>query len=314
MKLVFLEYARLVKAEYERKRANDELPRFRVKSTTTKLKEECLEVFKSRYHQKDEQTLKNYFDVANDETVSLQLIRRTEPDKFKALDKYLKGETETTDETHTEFLAWLIDFRHRPWLPGKDFQLTDEELAIISIPKSPSGETKTPPYDKPKNTIPVMPDDIKGKEKKEVSGGLFFSKPVMIFLIAILGAGILYTIYTAIQQPTGCMYWSGDQYIPIDCDEESLGRLFLPLNPKKVKYFERITRKDTITERSIGKIYYIKDNNAIEYYTYSGNYPNDLNRYVKKLSRRMFDKYLRKKQISLKDSSSAESATIAGNK
>ncbi|MCP9751546.1 hypothetical protein, partial [Ferruginibacter sp. HRS2-29] len=280
----------LVKAEYERKSANDELPRFRVKSTTAKLKDECVAVFKSRYHLKDEQTLKNYFDVANDETVSLQLIRRIEPDKFKALDKYLKGEPETTNERNVELLAWLIDFKHRPFFPGKDFQLTDEEKAIISTPKSPPGGTKTLPYNKPKDTIPGVRDDIKVKEKKEVSGGLFFSRPVMIFLIAFIGVGILYTIYLATNQQTGCMYWSGDQYVPIDCNEEPLGRLFLPLDPKKVKYFERITRKDTITEQSIGKIYYIKDKKQIDYYTYSGNYPQDLNRYVKRLSRYIFDK------------------------
>lgn len=310
MKLVFLEYARLVKAEYERKRANDELPRFRVKSTTTKLKEECLAVFEKGPQLKDQQTLKNYFDVANDETVSLQLIRRTETDKFKALDKYLKGETETTDETHTEFLAWLIDFRHRPWLPGKDFQLTDEEKAILEG-QPPTSMPTPPPVPDPS---PVDPPVKKLPAPVEKADGLFFSKPVMLFLIAILGTGILYTIYTVTNEQTGCMYWSGDQYIPIDCNEKPLGRLFLPLDPKKVKYFERVTRKDTITERSIGKIYYIKDNNTIEYYTYSGNYPNDLNRFVKKLTRRMFDKYLRKKQISMKDSSSVESATIADNK
>jgi len=308
MRLVFLEYAKLVKAEFERKSANDELPRFRVKSTTTKLKDECVAVFKSRYHQKDEQTLKNYFDVANEEAVSLQLIRRTEPDKFKALDKYLKGEPETTNERNVELLAWLIDFKHRPFFTTKDFQLTDEEKAILDgqppIP-TPPPRPEPSPINRPIKNLPAPVDK---------TDGLFFSKPILLFLIAILGTGILYTIYTVTNEQTGCMYWSGDQYIPIDCDEEPLGRLFLPLDPKKVKYFERVTRKDTITERSIGKIYYIKDNNTIEYYTYSGNYPNDLNRFVKKLTRRMFDKYLRKKQISAKDSSSVESATIADNK
>lgn len=93
------------------------------------------------------------------------------------------------------------------------------------------------------------------------------------------------------------MYWNGDQYVPVSCNEDPNDRIFLPLDVKKMKNFQRITRKDTITKRSVGKIFYIKNNNTIEYYTYSGNYPADLNRYVKKLSLRIFEKDSLKRKL-----------------
>lgn len=86
------------------------------------------------------------------------------------------------------------------------------------------------------------------------------------------------------------MYWAYDHYEEVPCDEGRKGRLFLPLEKEKINSFRMITRKDTITAWSVGKMYYIKDKNKIKYYTEPGNFPEDINRTLKKLSRNIFEK------------------------
>ena len=95
---------------------------------------------------------------------------------------------------------------------------------------------------------------------------------------------------------TGCMYWAGDHYEPIACNEKRKGTIILPFDEEKMKNFRKITQ-DTMTEWSIGKAYYAKINNTeIECYTASGNHPVYVTDTLKVLSRYMFNKYVRPKE------------------
>jgi hypothetical protein len=93
---------------------------------------------------------------------------------------------------------------------------------------------------------------------------------------------------------TSCMYWAEDHYAEMPCNEERKDRLKLPMDLEKMKGFKKIIQEDTITERSIGKLYYSKIDNKIEYYTKGGNHPIYVTRTLKVLSRYIYDKYLRK--------------------
>jgi hypothetical protein len=96
---------------------------------------------------------------------------------------------------------------------------------------------------------------------------------------------------------TGCMYWADSCYKEIACNTELKDRVKLPLDLEKMKSFKRIMREDTITEKSIGKIYYIKTRGIIEYYTEGGNHPIDVTRSLRKLSAYMFNQYLGKDRL-----------------
>jgi hypothetical protein len=301
MRLQHFEYIMLIKEAYKKKRTNNEQPLLTL-STPGKIRRECLNVYRERYHKKDEQTLRAFFGPEQPKRQFLQIISEFQTDKFKSLDQYLKGITENTDNANLELLAWLIDFPHRPYTYGKDVILTEEELALIDKTKEPgevsekdilqnkSAEQRDFLDDEADKDLKAYKDeaptaltaDSKNSTKKNKT-----TRAVIFFLILIIGSGGIYIIMD--KAKADCVYWTGEYYEPVPCDEEPNGRRIVPLNEKKMKRLRMITRKDTLTERSIGKVYYIKDG-GVKYYTEGGDYPEDLNRSLKKLSRNIFEK------------------------
>jgi len=123
--------------------------------------------------------------------------------------------------------------------------------------------------------------------------------------VSILSVGA-YLLYN---KDENCMYWAADHYEPVSCNEKGKG-LLVPLNPEKIKSFRKITRKDTITEWSVGKLYYIKNNNDIECYTEGGNYPLNITRSLKVITQYIFDKYLRKNNAVVDTSAKAQTKSL----
>lgn len=178
-----------------------------------------------------------------------------------------------------------------------------------SIPKeNEENEAEGDPEKNP-STDQVVRNETIGKGEtgpQEPSNGEKGKKrrrAVIAFLFVFIAfAGGAYTVWqgdnsnelTAGKANTGCMYWTGVQYEEIRCDDLSKGQLLLPIDREKMKSFHRITQTDTITERSIGKVYYIKNKGTIEFYTAGGMHPIEVTRYLVKLSPYMFDKYLKK--------------------
>lgn len=58
--------------------------------------------------------LRSFLEKPDNEDISESAIRRFDPDKFKPLNNFLKKGT-NTDLKNIELLAWLIDFRPRPY-------------------------------------------------------------------------------------------------------------------------------------------------------------------------------------------------------
>lgn len=332
MRLNHHDYTRLVILAYKEKRANNELSLLLAKSTPAKIRQACLHVYKEYYdkkeHQilrKDEQVLRDFFGPAEPGKQFLQLIRDFETDKFRPLDNHLKGNTEKTDNTNLELLAWLINFQHRPYSFDKNFQLTDEELYFLKDEREKQNdsltnkigleENKEAPeafVEKETEEVPVQIEEVLETtlitNSKKDKG---YERAAVIFFILIICTGGIYAIWQQKQGKqimvenanTVCVYWAGDHYEKAPCNAEPKDRLIILMNPEKVKSFRKITLEDTITERSIGKVYYIKDSNIIKYFTEGGFYPEDPNRALKKLSRYMYENHLRKKEVLSKDSS-----------
>lgn len=325
MRLNHPDYIKLVVAAYHKKRANNELSPLLTQSTPAKIRRECLNVYQERYQKKDELMLRAFFGPAEQGRQFLQSIRNFETDRFRPLDNYLKGLTDRTDDRNLELLAWLIDFEHRPYSYDNNVLLSNEELSIINI----DGENRTESLEGqngfkeveevtltlPDKEMEKIPDqneegsnnpentDSKNNAKKKIS-----KRVVIVFLILVIGTGGIYALWQQKQDKqvmgnpiSGCMSWDGDHYVEVPCNTKLQGRLILPMDSETMSHFRKITRKDTITERAIGKIYYIKNNNSIECYTQGGNYPEDFKRTLKLLSRHIFDKYLSKKEISTAD-------------
>jgi hypothetical protein len=324
MQLDHLDYTRLVIAAYKKKRANGELSLLLSKSSPAKIKKACLNLYKKQYDnkeepllRKDQQILIDFLERGEQGTNFLPLIKKFERDKFKPLDNYLKEETEKTDHKNIELLAWLIDFKYRPCISEKEVQLSEEELSVIKstgtkpIPQGPvnNNEQGKEAEDLKEAAVEVQEVDNEpvsipllsispGKEEQKKS-----KRVAIVFLLLLVCSGVTYAVWQQMGKAESvCAYWAGDHYEEVSCNEDPKGRPILAMNPEKVKSFRKIIRQDTITERSIGSIYYIKNNNAIECYTQGGNYPKDITRSLKILTRRMFDKYILKKDTARLDS------------
>jgi hypothetical protein len=317
MRLSHPDYIKLVIEAYNKKRANNTLSLLLVQSTPAKIRQACLHVYKELYDKKeeqilrkDEQVLRDFFGPAEHGKQFLQLIREFETDKFRPLDNYLKGNTEKTDNTNLELLAWLINFQHRPYSFDKNFQLSDEELSLIrnngrsqTISKL-GGEELQREGEVLYNSLKNAQDEVLDKNTVKNKAKERSKRAVIFFLILIICTGGIYTIWqqkdkqiTMGNTNASCMYWADDHYEKVPCNEDRKDRLILPLNEEKRKNFKRITKEDTITEKSIGIIYYLKNEGKIEYFTTGGNHPVYVTRSLKVLSSHMFDTYLRKKEI-----------------
>ncbi len=328
MRLEHPDYITLVTQAYNRKRTNNELSPLLAQSTPASIRRECLHVYQERYNKKDEKILRAFFGPAEPGRQFLQLIGEFATDKFRPLDNYLKGGTEKTDDRNLELLAWLIDFRHRPFVYGMEVILNEDELCTIGrLEKDAEKKQVKPSWEKDslqeeENAPAVELRNPGEKETKNVTTNNEKSlhaflrndqqkkrrRVILFFLTVAACLGITYAIWRQERNNqlapgdanTGCMYWAGDHYEAMPCNEERKDRFKLPMDTEKMKNFRRIILEDTITEKSIGHVYYIKIGGGIEFYTAGGNHPVDVTRPLKPLSDYMFEKHLRKQEITNK--------------
>ncbi|WP_315823473.1 hypothetical protein [Paraflavitalea speifideaquila] len=61
------------------------------------------------------------------------------------------------------------------------------------------------------------------------------------------------------------MYWAGDHYQPVPCNQKVPNTLVVALDTLLIKNFRKITQPDTITNRAIGLVWYSKINNKVEF-------------------------------------------------
>jgi len=90
-------------------------------------------------------------------------------------------------------------------------------------------------------------------------------------------------------QENQCMFWDGQKYIPENCN--STQQRMVALDLKLVVNFKKITTPDTITEKSIQKIWYSKSNNKIEFFTSDGENPEN-GKELKHVTKYIWTKYI----------------------
>jgi hypothetical protein len=119
------------------------------------------------------------------------------------------------------------------------------------------------------NELPRTTKEIKTPNNKR-------SKRVLIALLILLAIAIGFVLKDVIADPMGkqCMYWSDDHYLAVACDAKlPEGTEKIALDTFLLAHFRKITRPDTITDRSIGKIWYLKHQKKFDYFTVKGVHP-----------------------------------------
>jgi hypothetical protein len=88
-----------------------------------------------------------------------------------------------------------------------------------------------------------------------------------------------------------CMYWTGDHYQAISCNDKIEDFPIIALDTFKVNHLKRITRPDTLTGYSLTKVWYAKIDGKVEFYTHSGEHPVDHKKRLLPMSRLILSKY-----------------------
>lgn len=116
--------------------------------------------------------------------------------------------------------------------------------------------------------------------------GTYFSMPTET-------ANIVNPILTGKEQ---CMYWTGENYRPILCNQKIENTPVIALDPQQLSGLKKITQPDTLTRNSINKVGYAKlGQKEIEFYTTTGNHPTIYNKRILPMTAYILNKYIVKK-------------------
>jgi len=272
------EYKEMVLADYDRRFASGLLPSELLSPTPAGLKAEAVKICERRFSTRDETILKSFFNQKEDMAGYRMAIQNCNADLFKPLILFLRDRSINTKLRNIDLLAWLIDFNPRPFHPNLVYKQQVISPVLQPLPDFPeiAGDTG-------QNTTAKSSGKI--KKWAVLSGLLIIVMAVVIYLFLQRGT----------QQLTGregCMVWRDDHYQPVHCDDQSAGNHSLFIDHQLVDHFRRITRPDTLTVYSIGKVWYAKYNGRVEFYTAAGMHPLDSNRRLLPMSDHILKKYV----------------------
>jgi len=294
---MFCDYFNSVKESYNAKRQANELSPLLLFPTAAKLKQECIDVCKERFMIGDLPTLRAFFGHAEDKNAYLKLIEKSDPDIFKPLVNFLKEKTSNTEHKNIELLAWLINFKSRPFKLGKDY-----ESDYNSKANSPLGES-LPEADttEDQNSQFSESGETSVAESKDSQTRFWQKRRLVTILLLTLAAGSLFLVayLSSLKQNNiakdfgSCMYWAGDHYEPISCNADMPDSvLIVALDSTKLTGFRLITKIDTITMYSLGRLWYLKRDNKVEFYTMGGRHPVFVNERLKRATPYIINKYI----------------------
>lgn len=283
-------YQQQVFTDYVLKRDKQTLSLNLMKPTRSGLREECLHVYTEKGSPKNDRVLRLFFgpiDAGND---YVQRIRNFDVDKFRPLVKFLKGATTDTHDKNIELLAWLIDFQAQ----GSQKNDTNEVsvgTSVVPDQQTPIGNFNTVLGTQSFNKLISTPTLNK---VFALSGSLVFTRKFNLVILTFIVAVFLLTGWSVFSTKRNqCMYWTGSQYKSIPCHEKSGDAAIIALDTFKVTHFKRITRPDTITRYSLGKVWYKKiTRDSVEFYTAAGEYPLDHTKRLKPMTDYMLEKYI----------------------
>ena len=100
-----------------------------------------------------------------------------------------------------------------------------------------------------------------------------------------------------------CMCWNGIKYIKVDCRDNTQPNQIIGLNEDKLNNFEKIMKPDTLTKADVGKVWYSKINNEVEFFTHSGHHPIQNRRSLKAATEHIINTWAGGKSLNLENKS-----------
>ncbi len=297
---MFEEYKEAVVRDYQAKLADGSLSLNLIKPTPAGIKKEWLYVFETRRKKDDLKTLRLFFGEKDNDEDYGRALKKIEVDRFRPLCNFLNKDTKNPEDKIIELLAWLIDFPDRPYRYG--VPIPQNHLNVIETNPEQIEKSQELSRVESENTIGGNNNRGPATGLKEVgsakeSGVKVIRKykgSIIAFsiVIAIAAGSFVWKYYHK-----ECMYWDGQKYIAADCSVDVPTSELIALDESKLDNLKWITQPDTITEKHINKVWYIRNNSMVELFTSDGAYPPDRKRRLFPLSKRIYDKYVVTKKV-----------------
>jgi len=304
----FEDYKNAVILAYQQKKADGSLPANLERHTPASLRNECLDEFPSRYSDKDSETFKLLFGKAENREEYYKKIKSSDPDIFKPLNNFLRGNVTNTNERNIHLLAWLIDFEPRPFKPVDPYALGEDDSPGQNRDDDPTPENAdtgsgnsgedNPDHHHPTptdGTIKTFIDKVKTDEKGKSNNwgtGIFIRKrvPLTVLLLIAVSLLIIYMIF----RPR-YMYWNGTEYKTIGYFQYVPGATIVPFDSFRLNNLKKIKDQKIIMRSNIKNIYYSKTKGKVEFYTIAGENPEDTAKRLLPMTEYIYEKYVLKK-------------------
>ena len=287
---MFSTYKQAVLATYRNQKITGSLPLRLTSMTPRNIQEELIQYLTERYDPiRDKKTLSVFFGEQECASEYVRIVSRTEVDKFKPVISFFKGNTTNPDDKQVHLAALLIDFEHRPFEFGKEYTVPGNQQRRREFEGVVEDHRKMSDEPTPDKLIKSSPleygvganSSVRTESGNKVSVSKLLVAPkerlpflLKITLFPIIAAVLVYTLFTVSINNKQCMYWTGDHYEAVACNATLKNNLYkIALDTHLLNNFKRITEVDTITEKSVGKVWYLKHQNAFEFFTMSGEHP-----------------------------------------
>lgn len=274
------EYKELVLAHYESLVKGGALSSELLSPKPGTIKAKILKTLGERFDSKDEKTLQSFVGSKADVGEYYKVVEITSADLYRPLVKAMKERSVNTNLRNADLLAWLIDYKPRPFRPD-----------LVAPPMSTEPQTVEPVSLTIEPVPPASNNNASERKQSPTSKKRIGLIAGCILILLLLTAMVIWkhekrvSIY-------GCMIWNDDHYEPIDCNDQSTTAPHYHINHELVAHFKRITRPDTLTYRSIRKVWYSNYKGRMELYTDSGANPLDTNYRVLPMTTHIFEKYV----------------------
>lgn len=268
----------------------------------------CLKRYLENLNHDDEKVFIDFFNSGKSSKDLSHLIEKFDLDKLKPLRSFINGDTKKRpDENIVKLLAILIDFKPRPYkayhwgehiYPGDLNDGKENSLASSSDSDGSSAESPSTDGAEKEDGTPkaIEQAEVENKEYKEdtlkpieIKGRSKHNK-LLYAGVGLVIVTVLFAVYN-IFTPADCMCWNGERYVEVDCQDKGQPYQVIGLDKNKLVHFQKITRPDTLNHDDVGKVWYSKINNEVEFFTYPGHHPVEYGRSLKAATEHIINRY-----------------------